>query len=318
MARLGLRAIQSLREGQAAAAVGQGLLMHMYQEFFRQHNLIVAQILLSAQDFRDRRRYLNARNTFFTLFEQKALPIVNENDTVAVEEIKFGDNDNLAAQVTGLINAGSLIFFSDVDGLHVCRNGKLQERVSEVPCVTPEIEAMAGAAASKHSRGGMISKIKSARIATESGAHVYIANGREENVLHRLLAGEDVGTHFLPQTEWLDSRRRWIGLSSTISGTITVDAGAAKKLFSRGASLLAAGIVEVAGDFRAGDVVRIVDSQSHEIGRGLSNYNSVEVEKIKGMHSRYFPQVLGYRGDPEVVHRNNMFTYKGRTSELAS
>jgi glutamate 5-kinase len=317
MARLGLETIHSLRQSQAAAAVGQGLLMHMYQELFRQHNLVVAQILLSAQDFRDRRRYLNSRNTFFTLFEQKALPIINENDTVAVEEIKFGDNDNLAAQVTGLINAGMLIFLSDVEGLFIRKDDKFTERVSQVQCVTPEIESLAGTAVSKYSRGGMISKINGARIATEGGAHVFIANGREENVLQRLLAGEDLGTHFHPQTEWLDSRRRWIGMSSTVAGTITVDAGAGKKLISPGASLLAAGIVAVKGTFRAGDIVCIVDTNNHEIGRGLSNYNSEEIEKIKGMHSRHLSQVLGYRGDPEVVHRNNMFTFKGSSSEIA-
>jgi glutamate 5-kinase len=312
MARLGLAAIHSLRESQAAAAVGQGLLMHRYHELFRQHDMAVAQILLSAQDFRDRRRYLNARNTFFTLFEQKALPIINENDTVAVEEIKFGDNDNLAAQVTGLINAGALIFLSDIDGLHAREAGKLTARIGQVQRITPEIEALAGAAASRHSRGGMITKIHGARLATEAGAHVYIANGREQNILQRLLEGEDAGTHFHPQTDWLESRKRWIGMSSTAPGALKVDAGAGEKLVAESVSLLAIGVLEVSGEFRAGDVVRILDVEGHELGRGLSNYNAEEIAKIKGLHSRHFPQVLGYRGDPEVVHRNNMFTFKGK------
>lgn len=312
MARLGLTAIHSLRESQAAAAVGQGLLMHLYHELFRQHDLTVAQILLIAHDFRDRRRYLNARNTFLTLFEQKALPIINENDTVAVDEIKFGDNDNLAAQVTGLINAGTLVFLSDIDGLHARKDGKLAERISQIPRVTPEIAALAGAAGSKYSRGGMITKIHGARIATEGGAHVFIANGREENILQRLLTGEDLGTHFHPQTNWLESRKRWIGMSSTAAGTLKVDVGACKKLASESVSLLAIGVIEVIGEFRAGDVVRICDGNDNEIGRGLSNYSSAEIAKIKGLHSRHFPQVLGYRGDPEIVHRNNMFTFKGK------
>ncbi len=312
MARLGLTAIHSLRESQAAEAVGQGLLMHLYHELFQQHDMTVAQILLSAQDFRDRRRYLNARNTFFTLFEQKALPIINENDTVAVDEIKFGDNDNLAAQVTGLINAGTLVFLSDIDGLHARTNNKLTERIGQVHRITPEIEALAGAAGSKHSRGGMITKINGARIAIEGGAHVYIANGRDKNILQRLLEGEDVGTHFHPQTDWLDSRKRWIGMSSSDAGTLKVDVGAGKRLIAESVSLLAIGIIEVSGEFRAGDVVRIIDGDDHEIGRGLSNYNAEEIAKIKGLHSRHFPQILGYCGDPEVVHRNNMFTFKGR------
>ena len=312
MARLGLTAIHSLRESQAAAAVGQGLLMHLYQELFQAHDMMVAQILLIAQDFRERRRYLNARNTLLTLFEQKALPIINENDTVAVDEIKFGDNDNLAAQVTGLVNAATLIFLSDVDGLYARENGKLAKRIGQVESVTSEIEALAGTANSKYSRGGMVSKINGARIAMAAGAHVFIANGREENVLRRLLDGEDLGTHFHPQTAWRDSRRRWIGMSSTPIGTLKVDMVAGKKLISQGASLLAAGIIEVAGEFRAGDVVQIVDDQNHEIGRGLSNYSADEISRIKGIHSRFFPQLLGYCGDPEVVHRNNMFTYNSR------
>lgn len=286
--------------------------MHLYQELFQQHDMTVAQILLIAQDFRERRRYLNARNTLLTLFEKKALPIINENDTVAVEEIKFGDNDNLAAQVSGLVNAGTLIFLSDVDGLHFRENGKLGKRIGQVHSVTPEIEALAGAAISKCSRGGMVSKINGARIATEAGAHVFIADGREADVLRRLLDGENLGTHFHPQTQWLDSRKRWIAMSSTVVGTLKVDAGAGRKLASQGASLLAAGIVAVSGEFRAGDVVRITDLHDHEIGRGLSNYSAEEITRIKGLHSRRYAQVLGYCGDPEVVHRNNLFTYKGK------
>lgn len=309
MARLGLTAVHSLRESQAAAAVGQGLLMHLYHELFQAHNMTVAQILLSAQDFRDRRRYLNARNTLFTLFEQKALPIINENDTVAVEEIKFGDNDNLAAQVTGLINAGTLVFLTDIEGLFARAEGKLTERIREVPRITPEIEALAGAASSQHSRGGMMTKVRGARIAAAGGAHVYIAQGRAPNVLKRLLEGEDLGTHFHPQTDWLDSRRRWIGMSSTAAGTLKVDEGAGKKLVAESVSLLAIGILEVIGEFRAGDVVRIVDGEEREIGRGLSNYSAAEIAKIKGRHSRHFAQILGYCGDPEAVHRNNMFTF---------
>ncbi len=312
MARLGLKKVRSLRESQAAAAVGQGLLIDIYNHLFQQEKITIAQILLVADDFRVRSRYLNARNTLFTLFEKKVIPIINENDTISAEEIKFGDNDNLAAQVTGLVNAGTLIFLSDVAGLHKREGHELGERISEIKMITPEIGELAGKSISAHSRGGMTTKIDGARIATEGGAHVFIANGREENILARLLANDDVGTHFLPQADWRDSRKRWIGMSSAVNGNIIVDDGAFNALMGRKKSLLAAGIVRALGQFQAGDIVAVTNLKGEEIARGLVNYNAVEIEKLKGIHSRLFLQILGYQGNPEIVHRDNLFIFRHR------
>ncbi|KAA3619720.1 MAG: glutamate 5-kinase [Calditrichaeota bacterium] len=310
MARLGIKKVRSLRESQAAAAVGQGLLIDIYNNLFQKEDITIAQVLLVADDFRVRSRYLNARNTLFTLFEKNVIPIINENDTISAEEIKFGDNDNLAAQVTGLVNAGTLVFLSDVDGLHERNGTKLGKRIRCIETITPEIEILAGKSASAHSRGGMITKIEGARIATEGGADTYIANGREENILARLLADEDVGTHFIPQARWRDSRKRWIGMSSAVNGTIVVDDGASNALMSSKKSLLAAGIVRAFGQFQAGDIVAVTTLQGEEIARGLVNYNVQEIEKLKGIHSRLFPQILGYQGNPEIVHRDNLFIFR--------
>lgn len=310
MARLGISKVKSLRESQAAAAVGQGLLIDIYNHLFQQEQITIAQILLIADDFRVRSRYLNARNTLYTLFEKKVIPIINENDTISAEEIKFGDNDNLAAQVTGLVNAGTLIFLSDVGGLHEREGSQLGKRLSRIEKITPEILTLAGKSTSAHSRGGMITKIEGARKATEGGAHVFIANGREKNVLERILAEEDIGTHFIPQTTWRDSRKRWIGMSSAVNGTLVVDDGAHAALLGRKKSLLAAGIVGVIGQFQAGDIVAVSNLKGEEIARGLVNYSAVEIEKLKGIHSRLFPQILGYQGNPEIIHRDNLFIFR--------
>lgn len=311
MVQLGWRQVRSLRESQAAAAVGQGQLMRMYHDIFEDLGLHVAQILLIADDFRDRNRYLNARNTLLTLFENKVIPIINENDTVAVDEIKFGDNDSLAAHLVGLVDAATLIFLSDVDGLYEREGKRLGKRLRQVERITPEIEAWAGASTSKFSKGGMTSKLSVAKMATEMGAHVFIARGRDKNVIARLLAGEDLGTHFLPQTHWRESRKRWIGVSSPVAGSLIVDDGAAAVLLRKKKSLLAAGIEKTLGQFRAGDVVRILNTDKIEIGRGLTNYGSEEINRIRGLHSRRISQVLGYPGDSEVIHRDNLFTLKG-------
>ena len=316
MARLGLKKVRSLRESQAAAAVGQGLLIDIYNNLFRRAEITIAQILLVADDFRVRSRYLNARNTLFTLFEKKVIPIINENDTISAEEIKFGDNDNLAAQVTGLVNAGTLIFLSDIDGLHQRQGNELGDRIGEIKTITPQIDELAGGAVSSHSRGGMATKIAGARIATEVGAHVYIANGREHNILAKLLAGDDVGTHFTPHAGWRDSRKRWIGMSSAVNGEIIVDNGAFNALMGRKKSLLAAGIVGASGQFQAGDIVAIINLKGEEIARGLVNYNAREIEKLKGIHSRLFPQILGYQGNPEIVHRDNLFIFRHRKDAI--
>jgi len=307
LSALGLTAARSVRESQAAAAVGQGLLMHYYQRLFRRHHRLVAQVLLVNDDLQNRSRYLNARNTFFTLFEQHVIPIINENDTVATEEIKFGDNDNLAAQVAAMLGAELLIFLSDVDGFYI--DPATRQILPVVERITLEIEQAATGPPGGNSRGGMTSKIAGAKVATQCGCHVIIANGRRDNVIPDILAGEPIGTHFLPRRLRKDSRKTWIGISGRVAGRLFIDEGAVEALCKRQKSLLPAGITAVQGNFNTGDVVCVVSKNGREIGRGLTNYSAAEVSRIKGVHSRLLEQILGYHGDPEVIHRDNFLVY---------
>jgi len=304
---LGLNASHSLRESQAAAAVGQGLLMHHYQRQFQTHGRIVAQVLLTNDSMHNRNRYLNARNTLLTLFEKRVIPIINENDTVATDEIKFGDNDNLAAQVAVMVGADLLIFLSDVDGFY--SDHATKQILPVVEHLTPELEMTARGPASGNSKGGMTTKIAGAKVATHCGCHVFIAGGRRENVITDILAGATIGTHFLPNQTREESRKVWIGFSGKVTGQLTIDDGAVAALRQHHKSLLAAGITTAGGDFKTGDVVRVVNKNGEEIGRGLINYSAVEVNRIKGAHSRLLEQILGYRGDPEVIHRDNFLIY---------
>jgi glutamate 5-kinase len=304
---MGLSASHSLRESQAAAAVGQGLLMHHYQQLFQQHGRMVAQVLLTHDGMHNRNRYLNARNTLLTLFEKRVIPIINENDTVATDEIKFGDNDNLAAQVAAMIGADLLIFLSNVEGFYT--DLTTREVIPVVEQITPELEAAARGPVSGNSKGGMITKIMGAKVATHCGCHVFIANGRRENVIADILSGANVGTHFLPLQTRKDSRKVWIGVSGKVAGQLTIDEGAVAALRQHRTSLLPAGITAVHGDFKTGDVVRVVSTTGEEIGRGLTNYSAAEIYRIKGVHSRLLEQILGYRGDPEVIHRDNFLIY---------
>jgi glutamate 5-kinase len=304
---LGLEKARSLRESQAAAAVGQGLLIHHYQRLFQKHGRMAAQVLLTNDGLQNRSRYLNARNTLMSLFENRAIPIINENDTVATDEIKFGDNDNLASQVAAMIGADLLIFLSDVDGFYYDSDSR--EILSVVDQITMEHEIAARGPASVNSKGGMTSKIAGARVATQCGCHVFIAHGRRENVITDIVGGRSVGTHFLPQASRADSRKAWIGVSGKVTGAITIDSGAVAALTKQSTSLLPAGITQVDGDFKTGDVVRVISQTGEEIGRGLINYSFEEVRRIKGVHSRLLEQILGYRGDPEVIHRDNFLVY---------
>ena len=304
---LQLEHVRSLRESQAAAAVGQGVLMHHYQHLFQKHGRIAAQVLLTDDGLHIRSRYLNARNTIFTLIEKKVIPIINENDTVSTEEIKFGDNDSLAAQVAAMVGADLLIFLSDVKGFYIDPETRLI--VPVIKKITPEIETAALGPVSTNSKGGMITKIAGAKIATQCGCHVYIADGQQENVILDIVAGKEIGTHFLPQRSRKDSRKTWIGFSGKVKGHLVIDDGAVKALRHKRSSLLPAGITAVKGHFNTGDVVRVENSFGDEIGRGLTNYSAEEVEKIKGMHSRFYEKTFGYRGDPEVIHRDNFLVY---------
>lgn len=304
---LGLEKSRSLRESQAAAAVGQGLLMHYYQELFEQHGRLVAQVLLTNDAMHNRNRYLNARNTLLTLFEKKVIPIINENDTIATDEIKFGDNDNLAAQVATMIGADLLIFLSTVDGFYT--DHTTREIIPVIEHITPELEAAARGPVSRNSKGGMATKIAGVKMATHSGCHVHIANGRCDDIILKIISDSHIGTHFLPRRTNKERRKLWIGFSGKVSGALTIDAGAVEALLRKQTSLLPAGVTEVSGDFKTGDVVRVVDESGEEIGRGLTNYSASEISLIKGMHSQKLEHVLGYRGDPEIIQRDNLLVY---------
>jgi len=295
-----------LEEKQAAAATGQIRLAHAYQEALARHHLTVAQILLTPEDTEERRRHLNARATLNQLLALEAIPVINENDTVATAEIRFGDNDRLAARVGQLVSADALVLFSDIDGLYTDdpRKDKSARHVPEVRDLTPEIEAMAGDAPLGMSSGGMVTKLAAARIAMSAGCSMAIAMGE---MLHPLKALESGGraTWFIPSSSPLTARKRWIAGSLNPLGVLVVDDGAAKAL-ERGTSLLPAGIVAVEGSFERGDAVLVRRRDGRELGRGLSAYSSADARAIAGHKSREIEAILGYRGRDEVIHRDDL------------
>lgn len=296
---------------QAAAAVGQATLMHYYETLFRTHGqgLNTAQVLLTAADLDNRQSYLNVRNTIHTLFDlKKVIPIVNENDSTATDEIKFGDNDTLAAKISGKIDADLLIILSDVDGLYEKNPqrdpaARLVERVTEI---TDEIKALAGDTVVETSIGGMHTKLLAAKIACSAGLPVVIANGRRPHIVPDILAGKGRGTLFCAQESALCHRKRWIAFGRKTSGTLKVDDGARKALQANGKSLLPAGVTAIEGEFGAGAAVKIVDAAGREIARGLVNYSSADIGRIKGVKTRDIQQILGHRDFDEIIHRNNL------------
>lgn len=296
---------------QATAAVGQANLMHYYETLFRTYGegIRSAQVLLSASDLDNRETYLNIRNTLHTLFTLKnVIPIVNENDSVAIEELKFGDNDTLAARVAAKIGADLLIILSNVDGLYDTdpRRNSEAHLIPEVDKITPELEALAGDTAEQTSVGGMVTKLMAARIACAAQVRTIVANGRRPGIIRDILSGQGVGTTFYSSREALSHRKRWIAFGRSSRGTIYIDDGAKTALLHQGRSLLAAGIKKVEGRFRVGDSVRITDTQKHDIARGLVNYSSEDVDRIKGCKSSQIESILGRKDFDEVVHRNNM------------
>jgi len=307
LGRLGLtRRPRTIPECQALAAVGQGILMHVYEQIFSEYGIVVGQVLLTREDFADRRRFLNARHTLTSLLQFGAIPIINENDTVAVDEIKFGDNDNLAALVAGLVDAELLILLSDIDGLYTddprrCPEARLIREVEEI---TPEIEALAKGTGAALGTGGMVTKLQAVHVAGHCGVTVVIARAGEEDVILRIVAGEEVGTVFWPVTR-LENRKRWIAYSAPVQGRIVVDEGAVRAL-QGGKSLLPSGVVAVEGTFEMGNTVSIVDPRGKEIARGIVNFSSGEVEKIKGCRTSEIAGILGHKDYDEVVHRNNL------------
>jgi len=295
-----------LEENQAAASVGQIGLAHAYEETFRSAKLVAAQILLTLGDTEERRRYLNARSTMETLLRIGAVPVVNENDTVATSEIRYGDNDRLAARVASMMSADCLILLSDVDGLYTSApdTGETAELVTEIKDITPRIEAMAGDTGTELSRGGMVTKIEAAKIAVGAGTHMVIASGKAMNPMARFWEGGRC-TWFVAHSNPGASRKRWIAGALEPRGMVVIDDGAVKALKS-GKSLLPAGVSSIEGPFDRGDAVIIRDATGAELGRGLSAYSHQDAQAIIGHKSREISELLGYRGRDELIHRDDM------------
>ena len=319
--RLGLsRGSPLLSLKQACAAVGQGRLMALYADAFDRLGIVAAQVLLTEEDFSNRRRYLNLRSTITKLLELGALPVINENDTVSTAELEaheapafvkvnFGDNDKLSALIASKIEADLLIILTDVEGLYTANPTRAGEGARLLPIVreiTPAVEALAVSGdKSDVGRGGMKSKLEAARIATQSGCAVIIASGKVPHILNRIFAGEEMGTLFLPQAG-LKGKRRWIGFATTVKAALVINEGACRALIERKASLLAAGVIAVHGTFERGDAVSILDDSGHEFARGIVNYSSDEARKISGQHSDRIDEVIENRNYDALITRDNI------------
>lgn len=310
--KLGLnKRVRDIPFKQVLASVGQHRLMNLYEQLLGEYNITVAQALLARADLLDRAGYLNARNTLLALLELKVVCIVNENDVVAVDEIQeavFGDNDNLSAMVANLIDADLLLILTDIGGLYTADPHRHPDAklIPQVEVIDSEIERLAADTPSKVGTGGMTAKVEAARLATSSGVTVVIADGREPDVILRLVKGEAVGTRFLPITNRLESRQRWMLSGLSTRGKLVVDSGAALALKDQKRSLLAAGIKDVEGEFQRGDIVNIYDPEGCRLACGIANYSSADIVVIKGAHSEKIATLLGYDYGSEVVHRNNL------------
>jgi glutamate 5-kinase len=298
----------ALHELQAAAAVGQMGLVQVYESCFRGHGLLAAQILLTHEDLADRKRYLNARSTLRTLLALGVIPVINENDTVAIDEIRFGDNDTLAALVTNLIEADALVILTDQQGLYSAdpRKDPAATLVSDGRAGDPWLETIAGSTGSAIARGGMLTKITAAKRAARSGAHTVIASGREPEVLLRLARGEKLGTQLLAGSETIAARKQWLADHLQVRGQVSLDAGAVKALTVDGKSLLPVGVTAASGNFERGEVVSCLDEQGREIARGLVNYSYGETCRILRTPSSQIEAKLGYVDEPELIHRDNL------------
>lgn len=307
--RMGIEGkLKSIPQKQAAAAVGQGRLMRVYSNAFGKHGLFVGQVLLTMSDITDRKRFLNIRNTLFTLMDWGVITIINENDTVAVDEIKFGDNDHLAAMVANVIEAHLVINLTSTEGLYD-QNPSATKKAKLIPIVTeltPEIEAVATEEATPVGMGGMKSKVQAAKKVTASGIPYIIAPGRRTGILQEILDGKETGTLFLPSTEHLNSRKYWIAFTLRSRGRIFIDEGAKEAIVRDGKSLLPTGVTQVEGDFVLGDPISCVDALGNTIAKGLVNYSADEIRKIMGLKTAKIEQVLGYKDYDEIVHRDNL------------
>jgi glutamate 5-kinase len=299
---------REVHELQAAAAVGQMGLAQTYESKLREHSMSSAQVLLTHADLADRERYLNARSTLLTLLRLKVIPVINENDTVVNDEIKFGDNDTLAALVANLIEADALVILTDQKGLYSAdpRSNPHARLVERASAGAPELERMAGSAGSRIARGGMITKVLAAKRAASSGASTVIAWGRETDVLLRLADGEPIGTALVAATPKLAARKQWMADHLQLRGAVIIDEGALRKVCEEGKSLLPVGITDVLGEFHRGDVIAIRGPAGIEVARGLANYGSSEARLIARKPSSAFEKLLGFTGEPEMIHRDNL------------
>ena len=299
---------KELHELQAAAAVGQMGLVQMYETMLREHGLGSAQVLLTHADLADRERYLNARSTLLTLLSFQVVPVINENDTVVTDEIKFGDNDTLGALVANLVEADALVILTDQKGLYSADPRKDPDARFIDVCTAgdPDLEQMAGGAGSRVGTGGMITKVIAARRAAGSGASTVIAWGREPDVLVRLTQGEAIGTLFVAETAKVAARKQWMMDHLQLRGAVVIDDGAVAKVRDEGASLLPIGMTEVIGDFQRGDVIAVRDTAGNEVARGLANYASSEARLIQRKPSSEFEALLGFTGEAEMIHRDNL------------
>ena len=299
---------QQLSKVQALASIGQGKLMALYEDAAKQNGFHVGQLLLTLEGVQEREQHLNMLNCINTLLEMDVLPIINENDSVSVEELTFGDNDLLAALVAAMTRCQTTIILTTVDGLHDINNGVFENRISVVEKLTPKIRNLAkGTDDSNTSIGGMSSKLKAADIAVSAGEYLWIADGRDLGVLERIFNAEDVGTLFLPlKSRQMSSKKRWLSFFTKTRGQLFIDNGASNAILKNGRSLLPSGIKSIKGEFKRGDAVEIVDINDRIIAKGLVNYNTSEVSRISGINSDKIRTVLGYSGDPEVIHRDNL------------
>ena len=309
MARLGWKTRpQSLHQLQAAASIGQMGLVQTYESLFRSHGLHTAQVLLTHDDLSRRDRYLNSRSTLLTLLKLGAVPVINENDTVATEEIRFGDNDTLGALVANSLEADLLVILTDQPGLYE-RDPSIDPSAKLVhqACINdPTLSEMVGESRSGLGRGGMVTKLRAARLAARSGAATVIVGGRESRVQTRVIAGESLGTFLTPDTDPLTARKRWLAGQLKLKGELSLDEGAVKVLKESGRSLLPIGVVSMAGEFERGDLVACLDANGHEVARGLVNYNAHETQLIMRQPSSKIEELLGYVDEPELIHRNNL------------
>lgn len=309
MDRLGLKEKpKTIPEKQAAAAVGQGILLHTYEKIFGEYGQIVAQVLLTREDSVNRKRYANSRNTLLTLLSMGVIPIINENDAVAVDELKIGDNDTLSAMVASIVDADVLIILSDVEGVFTAnpQSDPTAALIPEISDITPEIEDLAGGPGSMRGTGGMYTKIQAAKIAVNSGVVMVIASGFRDGVVREVLSGSNVGTLFLSKESRLHIRKRWLAFGARIRGSVVVDKGCEQAIVTTGSSLLPAGITEVDGEFEQGSTIRVLNSEGREIARGVVNYGSDDVRKIAGVRTQDIIEKLGSKLYDEVIHRDNM------------